>query len=126
MRAALVFLTWMLVLGFLIAMAIAIEGVAAHEPILFVGGGIALLLLGILLVVVFLGFLLSRNQGPRESHKVGHLQTEEARTVQEIYASLARMEERIEALETILLDRPRGAGGANVSESREGTGRGVR
>ena len=32
-------------------------------------------------------------------------QTEEARTIQEIYQGLARMEERVEALETILLER---------------------
>ena len=32
-------------------------------------------------------------------------QTEEARTIQEIYQGLARMEARVEALETILLER---------------------
>lgn len=34
-------------------------------------------------------------------------QAEEAKTIQEIYQGLSRMEERIEALETILLDRDR-------------------
>lgn len=33
------------------------------------------------------------------------LKTEEARMIQEIYRGLARMEERINVLETILLDR---------------------
>jgi phage shock protein B len=32
-------------------------------------------------------------------------QEAEARTIQEIYQNLARMEERVEALETILIDR---------------------
>ena len=32
-------------------------------------------------------------------------QAEEARMIQEIYQGLSRMEERVEALETILLDR---------------------
>lgn len=35
------------------------------------------------------------------------LQAEETRTIQEIHQGLIRMEERIEALETILLDRER-------------------
>jgi phage shock protein B len=34
-------------------------------------------------------------------------QSEEARMIQEIYRGLTRMEERVEALETILLDRDR-------------------
>ena len=32
-------------------------------------------------------------------------QAEEAKMIQEIYSSLSRMEERVEALETILLDK---------------------
>jgi phage shock protein B len=34
-------------------------------------------------------------------------QTEEARMIQEIYQGLSRMEERVEALETILLEQER-------------------
>jgi len=34
-------------------------------------------------------------------------QTDEARLIQEIYQGLARMEERVEALETIILDHER-------------------
>jgi phage shock protein B len=34
-------------------------------------------------------------------------QTDEARIIQEIYQGLARMEERVEALETIIMDRER-------------------
>jgi len=41
------------------------------------------------------------------SHKDRHRQTEEARLIQEIYQGFSRMEERVEALETILLDRER-------------------
>lgn len=34
-------------------------------------------------------------------------QTEEAKLIQELYQGLSKMEERVEALETILLDRER-------------------
>ena len=36
-----------------------------------------------------------------------HQQAEETKMIQQIYQGLSRMEERIEALETILLDRER-------------------
>ena len=36
-------------------------------------------------------------------------QAEDSKIIQEIYQGLARMEERVEALETILLDREKGA-----------------
>jgi phage shock protein B len=42
------------------------------------------------------------------SRKDQHRQAEEARLIQEIYQGFARMEGRVEALETILLDRERG------------------
>ena len=35
-------------------------------------------------------------------------QSNEARIIQEIYQGLARMEERVDALETIIIDRERG------------------
>lgn len=35
-------------------------------------------------------------------------QTEDSKVIQEIYKGLSRMEERVEALETILLDREKG------------------
>ncbi len=35
------------------------------------------------------------------------LQSDEARMIQEIYQSLSRMEERVEALETLILDQDR-------------------
>jgi phage shock protein B len=41
------------------------------------------------------------------SQKGQKLQTDEARTIQEIYQGLSKMEERLEALETIILDRER-------------------
>jgi phage shock protein B len=41
------------------------------------------------------------------SQKGQKLQTDEARMIQEIYQGLSRMEERVEALETIILDRER-------------------
>ncbi|MBN1102380.1 MAG: phage-shock protein [Deltaproteobacteria bacterium] len=39
------------------------------------------------------------------SRKGQRLQADEARVVQEIYQGLSRMEKRVEALETIILDR---------------------
>ncbi|UCG64056.1 MAG: phage-shock protein [Deltaproteobacteria bacterium] len=41
------------------------------------------------------------------SRKGQKVQTEEARMIQEIYQGLSRMEERVESLETIILDRER-------------------
>ena len=41
------------------------------------------------------------------SRKGQKVQTEEARMIQEIYQGLSRMEVRVEALETIILDRER-------------------
>ncbi len=41
------------------------------------------------------------------SRKGQKYQTEEARMVQEIYQGFSRMEERVEALETIIIDRKR-------------------
>jgi phage shock protein B len=38
------------------------------------------------------------------SHKKQKYQADEARMIQEIYQGLSRMEERVESLETILLD----------------------
>ena len=41
------------------------------------------------------------------SGKGQKIQNEEARRIQEIYQGLSRMEERVESLETIILDRER-------------------
>ena len=41
------------------------------------------------------------------SRKGQDLQAKEARTIQEIYQGLSQMEKRVEALETILLDKER-------------------
>jgi len=41
------------------------------------------------------------------SRKGQNLQTDEAKKIQEIYQGLSQMEKRIEALETIILDRER-------------------
>jgi phage shock protein B len=41
------------------------------------------------------------------SRKGQRLQAEEARMIQEIYQGLSRMQERVEALETIILERKR-------------------
>ena len=41
------------------------------------------------------------------SRKGQKYQAEEARIIQEIYQGLSRMEQRVEALETIILDRER-------------------
>ena len=41
------------------------------------------------------------------SRKGQRVQTEEARMIQQIYQGLSRMEARVEALETIILDRER-------------------
>lgn len=63
----------------------------------------------ILLFVIIFAFVLAlkRTQGSGSMHRGGKLATDETRLMQEIYQGLSRMEERVEALETILLDRER-------------------
>jgi phage shock protein B len=65
---------------------------------------IASILLAVLVPVLLL-WLVIRLVGGRGSR--GKVTEEDMRTVQEVYTDLARMEKRIETLETILLDRTR-------------------
>ncbi len=69
--------------------------------IIFGGSVMALAIIGstILIAIKILKGGVSR-QGQK-------FQAEEARMIQEIYKGLSRMEERVEALETIILDRER-------------------
>jgi len=63
----------------------------------------------ILLFVIIFAFVLAlkRTQGSGAMQRGSKLDTDETRLMQEIYQGLSRMEERVEALETILLDRER-------------------
>jgi phage shock protein B len=65
-----------------------------------VGGAIVAL---IIICVVILGAI--RVLKGSSSHGGDAMSSEEARVIQEIYQGLSRMEERVEALETILLDK---------------------
>jgi len=69
--------------------------------IVFGGSVLALAIIGstILMAIKILRGGLSR--------KGQKLQSEEAKMIQEIYQGLSRMEERVEALETIILDSKR-------------------
>ncbi|MBN2311871.1 MAG: hypothetical protein JXR94_23025 [Candidatus Hydrogenedentes bacterium] len=73
--------------------------------------GIAELLVLIPIVVIFGAMILAVGALLRGSRRHGgpELRAEETRTIQEIHSGLARMEERVEALETLLLDRERKA-----------------
>jgi phage shock protein B len=66
-----------------------------------VEGALIMVLAGIAAIVVAAGVRWFRGAGDRAS------QADDARTIQEIYQGLSRLEKRIEALETILLDRKR-------------------
>ncbi len=69
--------------------------------VLIVFGGIVLAL-AIIGSTVLMGLnILKGGVTPKERKT----QSEEARIMQEIYQGLARMEERVEALETIIIDR---------------------
>ena len=63
----------------------------------------------ILLFVIIFAFVLAlkKIQGSGSMQRGNRLDTDETRLMQEIYQGLSRMEERVEALETILLDRER-------------------
>ena len=49
-------------------------------------------------------FAVAKNRRTPLSEGTGQSQSEEAKVIQEIYHGLSRMEERIEALETILME----------------------
>ena len=64
--------------------------------------GSIILILAIIPVTILLVIRLFKGGLSRTDRK---MQAEEAKMIQEIYQGLSRMEERIETLETILLDR---------------------
>ena len=64
--------------------------------------GSIILILAIIPVTILLAIRLFKGGLSRTDRKK---QAEEAKMIQEIYQGLSRMEERVETLETILLDR---------------------
>lgn len=131
MRAAVVLVTWVVLLGLLLGFVVSLCSVFAgifggyrgEEYIVFGGIGMVVFL-GALVVLGALALVLSRHPATRRGRPGEELAVDEARMMQEIYRSLARMESRVDSLETILLDRPvRPVAGA--SEPREGAGRGA-
>ena len=64
--------------------------------------GSILIMLAIIPVTILLAIRLFKGGFSRTDRKK---QAEETRMIQEIYQGMSRMEERVEALETILLDR---------------------
>jgi phage shock protein B len=69
--------------------------------IIAVAGGIGIGMLVALGVLIIIGIKVWR--GPKSSS--GMANADEARMIQEIYHGLARMEQRVETLETLLLDQ---------------------
>lgn len=68
--------------------------------------------IGIVVVgIVFLLALWILKGGSRRPDR--ELQAEETRLIQDIYHGLLKMEERVEALETLLLERDRKSGGVS-------------
>lgn len=66
---------------------------------IIVEGALFLVLAGVAAIVVALAVKLFKGLGSRDRD------TEDSRIIQETHQGLSRLEERIEALETILLDR---------------------
>ena len=66
-----------------------------------VEGALVLVLAGLAAIVIALAIRVFRGAGNRNHH------AQDARMIQETYQGLSRLEERIEALETILHDRKR-------------------
>ena len=66
-----------------------------------VEGALVLVLAGVAAIVIALAIKIIRGAGNRNHH------AQDARMIQETYQGLSRLEERIEALETILHDRKR-------------------
>lgn len=74
-----------------------------HEvAIVAIALGSILIMLAIIPVTILLVIRLFKGGFSRTDRKK---QAEETRMIQEIYQGMSRMEERVEALETILLDR---------------------
>ena len=73
-----------------------VEGIMACFILATIFGGIALVV-----GVSFWGMKMTKGMGYGKNRAQ---QTDETRIIQEIYQALTKMEERIEALETILLD----------------------
>ena len=62
----------------------------------------------ILLIALVFGFILAVKRNQAESRRRGEKHgSDETELIQEIHKGLSRMEERVEALETILLERER-------------------
>jgi phage shock protein B len=66
--------------------------------------GGAILALSIIGSTILMGIKILKGGISRSGQKV---QSEEARMIQEIYLGLSRMEQRVDALETIILERER-------------------
>jgi len=64
----------------------------------------------VLALAIVGGTILAIVRGRRQgwSRKSRETEAEDARLMQDIYQGLARMEKRVEALETILMDHPKG------------------
>ncbi|MBW2123030.1 MAG: phage-shock protein [Deltaproteobacteria bacterium] len=69
--------------------------------IIFGGAVLVLVIVG---STILIGIKIVKGGVSKKSRK---LQEDEARMIQEIYQGLSKMEERVEALETIILDRER-------------------
>lgn len=69
---------------------------------IILGGSV--LILAIIGSTILIGIKILKGGVSRTSQK---RQSDEARMIQEIYQGLSRMEERVEALETIILDQER-------------------
>lgn len=68
-----------------------------------IGGGILLIAtLGLIIIGIIRA---AKTGGISKKEKQAH--TEETKMIQDIYKGLSKMEERVEALETILMDRQR-------------------
>ncbi len=66
--------------------------------------GGAVLILAIIGSTILMGLKILKGGMSRKGQK---LQTDEARIIQEIYQGLSRMEGRVDALETIIMERER-------------------
>ncbi len=71
-------------------------------PFLLILCGLAIPLAAIIGGTVLLGLRILKGQG---SKKQDNLQMDEVRMIQEIHRGLSRLEDRVEALETILLEK---------------------
>ena len=106
-----------LVVGGLVALAMLAAVASISLPVLGLVTG-PLLFVTMVCIILLFAFLALKALGSATAADGTGLSADEARLMQELNSGMARLEERVEALETLLLDASRPAGPGRRSNGR--------